>query len=180
MEHEVWNMEHETLVMGTKYKAQLKYLHIAPRKVRSVVDLLRGLPVSEAEAQLLLHTRRPALPLLKLLRSAVANARYQNKTLNADALIIADIRVNQGPMLKRSLPRAMGRATPIQKKMSHVSMVLVETPAPQRSRFVIQPPEKKTKRPPKAKTAKPKVEAPKIHPKEKSGFFKRMFRRKAI
>ena len=164
----------------TTYKAQLRYLHMAPRKVRSVVDLLRGLPVSEAEAQLLLQARRPALPLLKLLRSAIANARYQNKTLNADALMIADIRVHQGPMLKRSLPRAMGRATPIQKKMSHVSIVLAETSAPQKSRFVIQPPQKKEKRSPKTPAAKPKMEAHKIHPKEKSGFFKRMFRRKAI
>ena len=103
--------------------AQLNYLRIAPRKVRSVGDLIKGLTVNEAEAQLLVQRRRPAKPLLKLLRSAVANAK-NNKRLNPDHLFIASIRVDQGPMLKRSLPRARGSASPIQKKMSHVTLVL--------------------------------------------------------
>lgn len=167
-------------IMMARYTAKLKFLHMTPRKVRAVAGLLRKLTASEAEAQLMLARRRPAKPLLKLLRSAVANARLQNKTLDADRLMIGDLRVDQGPMLKRFLPRAMGRATPLQKKMSHVTLTLVESPAAAKSRFVIQPPQKKIKRPPKAKTAKPKVETLKIQPKEKSGFLKRIFRRKAI
>ena len=87
--------------------AQLRYLRIAPRKVRSVADLIRGLPVQDAEAQLMVQRRRPAKPLLKLLRSAVANAK--NNKQNADHLFISEIRVDQGPMLKRMLPRARGR-----------------------------------------------------------------------
>ena len=82
-----------------QYTAKLNYLRIAPRKVRSVADLIRGMSVNDAEAQLLMVRRRPAQPLLKLLRSAVANAK--NKQVNPDHLFIAEIRVDQGPMLKR-------------------------------------------------------------------------------
>ncbi len=103
--------------------AQLNYLKIAPRKVRSVGDLIKKLSVNEAEAQLLHQRRHAAKPLLKLLRSAVANAK-NNKQLNVDHLFIFDLRVDGGPMLKRSLPRARGSASAIQKKMSHVTLVL--------------------------------------------------------
>lgn len=103
--------------------AQLNYLRITPRKVRSVGDLIKGLTVNEAEAQLLVQRRRPAKPLLKLLRSAVANAK-NNKRVNPDHLFIESIRVDQGPMLKRSLPRARGSASPIHKVMCHVTLVL--------------------------------------------------------
>ena len=106
-----------------KQIAKLNYLHIAPRKVRLVANALRGLSVNEAEAQLLFRPQRSSEPLLKLLRSAVANAKNSQK-LNADKLVIEAIQVNQGPMLKRFMPRAMGRATPIHKKMSHVILVL--------------------------------------------------------
>ncbi len=106
-----------------KQTAQLNYLKIAPRKVRSVGDLIKGLTVNEAEAQLLVQRRRPAKSLLKLLRSAVANAK-NNKRLNVDHLFIESIRVDKGPMLKRSLPRARGSASPIHKVMSHVTLVL--------------------------------------------------------
>src|ERR1700734_1563666 len=102
--------------------AKLNFLRIAPRKTRSVADLIRGLPVDQAEAQLLVQRRRPAKALLKLLRSAVANAK--NNKLNADHLFVSEIRVDGGPMLKRSLPRARGSASPIQKKMSHVTITL--------------------------------------------------------
>ena len=70
-----------------KTTATLRYLRIAPRKVRAVGDLLRGLPVSEAQAELLMHKRRAAKPLLKLLRSAIANAK-NNQKLNPDKLFV--------------------------------------------------------------------------------------------
>lgn len=163
--------------------AQLNYLRIAPRKVRSVGDLVKGLSANDAEAQLLAQRRRPAKALLKLLRSAVANAK-NNKRWNPDHLFIADIRVDQGPMLKRSLPRARGSASPIQKKMSQVTLVLGlnENLVP---KYKIVVP-KKVKLPPgeggttKERRVKPKPKTEeKPTEKKKSGFFKRMFNPKS-
>ena len=103
--------------------ATLRYLRIAPRKVRSVADLVKGLTVNEAEAQLIVQRRRPAKSILKLLRSAVANAK-NNAKLDPNHLFIQSIRVDGGPMLKRYLPRARGSASPIEKKMSHITITL--------------------------------------------------------
>lgn len=160
----------------------LRYLRIAPRKVRSVADLIRGLSVNDAEAQLLVGRRRAAQPLLKLLRAAVTSARH-NKRANPDSLYVESVRVDQGPMLKRSLPRARGMATPIQKKMSHVILVLADEGklGPPRFKIVI---EKKAKLPKGDKRTSAKKEKP-SKPEERrssepkrSGFFKRIFTRK--
>lgn len=105
-------------------KANLRYLKIAPRKVRSVADLIRGRAVAHAQAQLMMQTRRSATPLAKLLESAIANAEVQE--MDMSKLYISSIRVDQGPMMKRMLPKARGRGTVIQKIMSHVSLVLSE------------------------------------------------------
>jgi large subunit ribosomal protein L22 len=105
--------------------AQLKYLRVAPRKVRVVIDTIRGLNVDAALA-ILDFTRKAAAPsVARMLRSAVANAAGA-EDVNVDALVIKDIRVDKGPVLKRFMPRAMGRATPILKKSSHVYLVLEE------------------------------------------------------
>jgi large subunit ribosomal protein L22 len=159
--------------------AKLNYLKIAPRKVRSVADLLKGLSVNDAEAQLMVQRRRPAKALLKLLRSAVANAKT-NKRWNPDHLFVVGIRVDQGPMLKRMLPRARGSASPIQKKMSHVTLALGLNPALTPKYKIVVP--KKVKLPPggekpakgKREKSKPKPEAEKREAR-KPGFFKRMF-----
>ena len=170
--------------MAREQSAQLNYLNIAPRKVRLVANSLRGLSVAEAEARLLLMPQRSTRPLLKLLRSAVASAK-NNQKLDPLTLMVREIYVNQGPILKRSLPRAMGRATPIHKKMSHVHLTLAES-ARKESRFVIQPPVKKEKKPEKpgsGKTKKPAVEsttAKKGAQSPKEGFFKRVFQRKSV
>lgn len=169
--------------MEKQYTAKLSFLRQAPRKVRSVGDLIKGLPVNEAEAQLLAQTRRPSKALLKLLRSAVANAK-NNKVHDVQHLFVESVRVDNGPMLKRMLPRARGSASPIQKKMSHVTLVLGINES-LKSRFTIVPP-KKTKLSPgqdvRTRTKKPKApekEAPK--PKESSGFWKRrMSNRKVV
>lgn len=168
--------------MATEYTAKISFLRMAPRKVRSVGDLIKGLPVNEAEAQLLVQTRRPSKPLLKLLRSAVANAK-NNKVPNVEHLFVSSVRVDNGPMLKRMLPRARGSASPIQKKMSHVTIVLGVNES-LKSRFAIVPP-KKTKLPPgedkRVKNKKPKApekEAPKS--KQTPGFWKRRFGRKVV
>lgn len=168
----------------TQQTVQLNYLHIAPRKVRLIANALKGLSVQEAEAQLLLRPQRSAKPLLKLLRSASANIKNNQKN-NPDNFLIASIRVNDGPMLKRILPRAMGRATPIHKKMSHVVLVLEESPTAVAPRFAIIPPIKKAKPDDKSKkkSVKPKGisdQSEKSKQREKSGFFKKMFTRKSV
>lgn len=112
--------------MSMEVKAQLRQLRIAPRKVRLAVNLVRGLSVAQAERQLQFMNKASALPLLKLLRSAVANAE-QNK-MNKSQLSIKSITVGDGLTLKRWQPRAMGRATPIRKRSSHVVLVLTDQP----------------------------------------------------
>ena len=175
--------------MTTFAKAQLRYLHIAPRKTRAVVDVIRGLPVTEAEAQLLLMPRRAATPLLKLLRSAAANAKQTLKQ-EPDALFIKEIRVDQGPKSVRWMPRARGAMSPIERKTSHVSLVLGILPAAKASRFTIRKPVKKGTD--EKKKTKPKAEKPHDHEHdreekkevekkaEKKGFAQRFFRRKAV
>jgi len=109
--------------MEKTVRAQLKYLHISPRKARFVADLIRGLSVNDAEAQLYTASRRPAEPILKLLRSAVANARQVLK-VEPSKLVIREIRVDQGPKMKRGTPRARGSMSMIEKKQSHVTIIL--------------------------------------------------------
>lgn len=164
-----------------KQTAKLNYLRVAPRKVRLVADLLKGLSVNEAEAQLLYERKRPAGFLLKLLRSALAGAK--EKKMNIDSLYIESIRVDQGPMLKRYLPRARGSASPIQKKMSHVTLVLAEKDMgkPPRFKIVVK---KKVKLPPgevpkDKKRVEPEEDIKKAASPKKPGFFKRMFSRKS-
>jgi len=155
---------------------------MAPRKVRLIADTLKGLPISEAEAQLLTRSQRVAGPLLKLLRSAIANAK-NNAKLDSNKLFVESIRVDQGPMLKRILPRAQGRTTPIQKKMSHITVVLEEAAAPTTPRFTIAPPPKKEKKTKKSAVKKPALREKKeeiTKKPEKAGFFKRLFRRKSV
>ena len=161
--------------------AKLNYLHIAPRKVRLIASALKGLSVNEAEAQLLFRPQRSGEPLLKLLRSAIANAKNSQK-LNPENLVIKIIRVNQGPTLKRFLPRAMGRATPILKRTSHVYLELGEALKAKKPRFNITA-AKKIKSPKKeGKAVKQKMAAEKEvkKPKETTGFFKKMFNRKSV
>lgn len=165
--------------MNQQVKVQLNYLHVAPRKVRLIANTLKKLSVQEAEAQLLIRPQRANKPLLKLLRSAVANAKNNNQ-IKSEELMVADVIVNEGPMLKRFLPRAQGRATPIHKKMSHVTLILEKTGKVYESRFIINPPEKK-KRDESGKkigSAK-KVERENKSEKapQKQGFFKRLFKK---
>ena len=165
---------------SVRQTAQLRYLHIAPRKVRLIADTIRGLPVSEAEAQLMLRPQRAAGPLLKLLRSAVAGA-VNDRKMARETLVVGSIRVDQGPMLKRSLPRAMGRATPIHKKASHVVLTLEASAHAHPSRFTVIPKEKKEKKKPAKRPATPRA-TPAIEQRaaEKPGFFKRIFQRKSV
>lgn len=104
-------------------KAQLRQLRISPRKVRLIANLVRGMSVTQAEQQLRFTNKASSLPILKLLQSAVANAEQHFK-LSKEKLHLKSITVGDGLTLKRWQPRAMGRATPIRKRSSHVVVVL--------------------------------------------------------
>lgn len=112
-------------------RAHLRHLHIAPRKVRLVIDLVRGMSVERALEQLSVLPKRSALPVLKLIKSAAANAKNNNQ-LDEKTLVIHSIIANEGPRLKRWQPRAFGRANPILKRTTHITVVLdgKETKAP--------------------------------------------------
>jgi len=114
--------------MTVETKAQLRSLRMSPQKVRLVADLVRGMRVSDALVQLKFSPKRAAKPLCKLLESAIANASH-NHQLDTSSLVISTIFVNEGSMLKRWMPRAMGRATPLRKRSSHITLVLVGTRA---------------------------------------------------
>jgi len=105
--------------------AKLRYLRIAPRKVRSVADLIKGKSVEEAQNILNFVRKRAALPLLKLLKQAIANAK-NNFQLDEKNLYVAKILIDEGSKLKRMMPRARGQAAEIQKKTSHITLVLDE------------------------------------------------------
>ena len=105
--------------------AKATHVRIAPRKVQIVLDLIRNKPVEEARA-ILKHTPKAACePLAKLLNSAIANAETNNN-MDVTRLYVAKCYVCQGPTLKRIRPRAQGRAYRINKKTSHITMVLKE------------------------------------------------------
>ena len=105
--------------------AKLRYLRISPRKVRLVADLIRGKTVEQAQYILSFTIKRTSDPLLKLLKSAIANAK-NNFHLDKDNLYISKILVDEGPKNKRFLPRARGRADQIEKKSSHITITLDE------------------------------------------------------
>ncbi len=107
----------------TTVKAQLKRLRIAPNKVRLVADAVRGLQAPEAVAQLSVMEKRAARPMLKLLNSALANAK-DLYNLSPEDLRITTLLVNEGLILKRWMPRAHGRATKLLKRTSHITMIL--------------------------------------------------------
>jgi large subunit ribosomal protein L22 len=108
-----------------RVKAHSRYVRQSPYKVRRVLDLVRGLPVGEAEHVLRLTPRAAADPIAKVLASAVANAEH-NHALDADELFVAEAFANEGPTLKRFTPRARGRATSIHKRTCHITIVVAE------------------------------------------------------
>ncbi len=105
--------------------AKLNYLHIAPRKVRLIADLIRKKTVKEAETILSFTKKRTALPMLKLIKSAVSNAKNASGSDEAN-LYISKIMVDEGPKTKKWMPRARGSPSLIQKKNSHITLVLEE------------------------------------------------------
>lgn len=106
-------------------KATAKYIRMSPRKVKAVIDLIRTKSVGEAEAILANTPRIATEPVLKVLNSAAANAE-NNLGMDRENLYVAEVYANQGPTLKRFRPRAQGRAARINKRTSHITIILDE------------------------------------------------------
>jgi len=185
--------------------AKLNYLRIAPRKVRLVADMIRKKKIEEAQNILNFTIKKAAKPLLKLLKTAVADAHH-NFQLDPDNLYISKITVDEGPKLKRWRPRSRGMAREIQKKTSHLTLVLDEiTSSPSKfSEGKLRRADKKVKKAKKVKKpafvkvpagkgkkeeeAKeiPEIEKPKLRPEtetpkpKNTRGIKRIFRRKAF
>lgn len=179
-------------------KAKLNYLRIAPRKVRLVADLIRKKRVETAQTILKFTIKKGAEPLSKLLNSAIANAR-NNFQIDPDNLYIYKITVDEGPKYKRWMPRARGQASEIQKKTSHITIILDEIEKKPKETKKIKKVEKRKKaEKPLKKEEKlseekirdeiirPKEEKPKLKPKKEKARpkivrgIKRIFQRKAF
>ncbi len=108
--------------------ARLRNARVSPRKAKLVADLVRGRDVDQA-LEMLTFTQKKSAPMIKkLVESAVANAEQRAKNagedLDVDSLFVKSIQVGRGPYLRRFRPRAMGRATPVRKPTSHITVVL--------------------------------------------------------
>jgi large subunit ribosomal protein L22 len=107
--------------------ARVRYLRVSPTKARRVVDLVRGMPASEALEILKFAPQEVSAEVYKVVASAVANAEH-NARLDRDTLVIRDAYVDEGPTFKRFRPRAQGRAYRIRKRTSHITVVLEARP----------------------------------------------------
>jgi len=105
-------------------KAVLKYARVTPRKARRVVDLIRGRMAGEAMLSLRFMPYRAAKSVEKLLKSAMANAQVKEANVDPETLFVSDVFVDQGPAMRKMMPRAMGRANVIKKHTSHITLVL--------------------------------------------------------
>ena len=105
--------------------AHVKFVRMSPRKVKLVCDMIRGKDVKTAAAYLSQTSKAACEPMAKLLKSAVANAEH-NHQMNADNLYVSTVIANPGPILKRGMPRAQGRMYRINKRTSHITIVVAE------------------------------------------------------
>ncbi len=166
---------------------KLKHLHITPDKARLVANLVKKMSANEAEAQLMVLPKRAAKPILKLLKSGIANM-VNNRKADAEKLVIESITVDEGPTFKRFLPRSMGRATPLLKRTSHVTIILKEIDKKKTSKFntEISRKNKEAKKITKeAKQSKPENKEKEMKDvsasaENKPGFVKKVFRRKSV
>jgi large subunit ribosomal protein L22 len=107
-------------------RAQARYIRVTPRKARRVVDLIRGLPAAEARAVLQFAPQSAAEGVGKVLASAIANAEQGSRGLDAEDLVVSRAWVDEGPTMKRFRPRAQGRAYRINKRSSHITVIVAE------------------------------------------------------
>jgi large subunit ribosomal protein L22 len=111
--------------MAQAYRSYLKAARVAPRKARLVVNLIRGKHVQDALDTLRFLNKRAAPIVAKMISSAIANAK-NTSMVDVDNLVVGKASVDGGPMFKRYIPRAQGRATPVRKKTSHITIELLE------------------------------------------------------
>ncbi len=142
--------------------AKARYIRMSPRKVRLVIDVVRGMDLAEAQSQLTFMNKAAALPVLKLINSAAANAEHNFKLKPGD-LFVKTIKADGGPTLKRFKPRARGRAAPIRKRTTHITVVLDEKEKAEKKTEV-----KKNVKKPAVKKAVKKVEKKKETTKKTS------------
>lgn len=135
-------------------KARAKFIRMSPRKVRLVVDLVRGLPVLEAKHQLQFLNKAASVPVLKLINSAAANAEH-NFNLKVEDLVVKSITADGGPTIHRWKPRARGRASAIRKRTTHIAVVLSDG-----KDEPVEKAKKVEKVSKEAKTTKPKTKKP--------------------
>ena len=119
-------------------KAQARFVRVTPMKARRVVDLIRGKSVPEAQAMMRFAPQAASEPVLKVVRSAIANARVKadlaNERFDEGELVITEAFVDEGPTLKRYQPRAQGRAGRILKRTSHITVVVAPAEKKERTR----------------------------------------------
>jgi large subunit ribosomal protein L22 len=117
-------------------KATARYVRMSPTKVRRVVDLIRGLPATDAQAVMKFDAHYASEPVGKVLDSAIANAEHlahvRSQRLDPDELVITEAFVDEGPTLKRFRPRAQGRAYRIRKRTSHITIIVAPDDAVRR------------------------------------------------
>ena len=113
----------------TSARSSARYVRVTPQKARRMIDLIRGLPASEAQVVLRFSPQAASETVGKVLDSAIANAE-NNHGLNTDTLVVSEAYVDEGPTLKRFRPRAQGRAYRIRKRTSHITVVVSEDTTP--------------------------------------------------
>lgn len=165
--------------MAQTVTAHLRYIRLAPRKVRLVADLVRGKKVPEARVILRMIPKGATHPLEKLLASAIASAT-NTYSIDESNLLVSSIMVGEGPKLKRFMPRMRGSASPIQKKTSHITVTLREIEpgkkAVKQKKEVVTTIDKKDR----AVKRSPSVRPEKQIKKSSEGVKQKMFRRKAV
>lgn len=168
--------------------AKLNNLRMAPRKVRAVSNLIKNKNVLDALNQLDTMIKRPSVPMTKLVKSAIANAENSHNMVKEN-LYVKSIKVDEGVKLKRFKPKGFGRVSPIEKKTSHISLILAEkVPGLRRTLANKKLKEEKEKTMPSTQKTEEKRESKKPEVKTKlgrkerifSGIGKRIFRRKSI
>ncbi len=176
--------------------AKLNYLHISPRKVRAVINVVKGMSAKDAMAQLKNYPNRAAKPLEDLIKSAIANAEH-NFSLLPETLKIKIFKADGGPVFKRFLPGSKGRVSPIRKKTTHITLVLEgdrgshdhKKEKPQEKENILESKSHETHDHQKQPLSRARIEGEAkkdvfrqkpVQKKSDSGFVKRMFQRKSI
>jgi large subunit ribosomal protein L22 len=108
-------------------RAKARYVRVTPRKARRVVDIIRGMPAQDAQAALAFAPQSASDPVGKVLASAIANAEH-GQQVDADSLVVSRAWVDEGPTLKRFRPRAQGRGYRINKRTSHITVIVSDEP----------------------------------------------------